>query len=249
MLRRTVLGKLASTASRTRSCRNPRRSPSSVRSPAAIASLTSLRSSSGGRPSSPASSSREKLCPSTEAISTASLAGAVSRASWPATEPTSRRGRRAPAASLAVPPSTVRRFSVLSPRSSSVSRNGWPSARLSTSRSASSGSPPSMSRATCATAASSRGPSRISDAPADSSRPTASCAASASSPRRSASSQLIWCVASRLDSVTRALAVAASAHCRSSTTTSSGARRAAFSSASCSSRSSQNRWSGDWLSS
>ena len=136
-----------------------------------------------------------------------------------------------------------------SPRSSSVTRNGWPSTRLSTSRSASSGSPPSMSRAICATAVSSSGPSRISDAPADSSRPTASCAASGSSPGRSASSQLIWWVASRLDSMTRALAVAASAHCRSSRTTSSGARRAACSSASCSSRSSQNRWSGDWLSS
>jgi hypothetical protein len=49
--------------------------------------------SSGGRPSSPASSSREKLCPSTEAISTASRAGAVSRTNWPVTESTSWRGQ------------------------------------------------------------------------------------------------------------------------------------------------------------
>jgi hypothetical protein len=64
---------------------------------------------------------------------------------------------------------------------------------------------------------------------------------------RNASSQLIRCVASRLDSVTSTLAVAASAHCRSSTMISNGARCAAFSRASCSSRSSQSRWSGDRL--
>jgi hypothetical protein len=66
-----------------------------------------------------------------------------------------------------------------------------------------------------------------------------------SSPRRSASSQLTRCVASRLDNVTMALPVAVSAHCRSSIMTRSGARCAAFSRASSSSRSSQVRWSGD----
>jgi hypothetical protein len=67
-----------------------------------------------------------------------------------------------------------------------------------------------MSLATCATAASPIGPSRISDAPAASSRPTASRAVSVSSLWRSASSQQTRWVVSRLDSVTRALAVAAS---------------------------------------
>ena len=55
------------------------------------------------------------------------------------------------------------------------------------------------------------GPARISAAPAVFSRWTASRAASGSSRGRSANSQLTGCVASRLDSVAKAPAVAASA--------------------------------------
>ena len=87
----------------------------------------------------------------------------------------------------------------------------------------------------------------IFSAPAASSRVRVVRASMASSPGRTASSHKIRCVASCRGSVPSATRVAASAHCTSSTAISTGARSAACSSASCSSRSSQKRWSGDWL--
>lgn len=113
----------ASTASRTRSCRNPRRSPCSVRSPAAIASRTSPPDPAAGgraaRPAHPGKSCARAPRPSPRRPGRA-------RSAAPTGQLPSRRAGGAscaPTASLAMLPSTVTRCSARSPRSNSVSSN------------------------------------------------------------------------------------------------------------------------------
>ena len=222
----TVLGRVASTASRTRSCRNATRSPSSITSPAASASRSAARTAAGAAPRErgqlvgrePAAEHGGQLEGVPGARPTAARGG-----SSPSRRNRSRQpGPGEPGGSRRRPPPASPRAG---PRSSSVSRNGCPRTPASAFSSAGSGVPPSRSVGDAGhRAPRPAGPSAIVQRagclPAGQ-RPRAR--PRPSSPDRTASSHRIRCAASCLVSVPSAASVAASAHCTSSSEISTGA--------------------------